>query len=332
MWKLSEGSAHITDWSNAGVTGLVDFGANGWDENVLAKLAVPPAVLPTIVDSTGQLAVASLLEGSPPICGIAGDQQASLIGQGCVAPGPAKITFGTGGMLDTVLGPNHPGFETRGGGGTFPIVAWSRGGTMTWGLEAIMLSAGTNVEWLRDDLGIIESSAASHEVAQQCDTTDGVVYVPALLGLGTPKWDYGARGTLLGVTRGTGRPQITRAVLEGIAQRGADLVDAAETDSGSKIGILRVDGGMSRNPTFIQALADATQRPVEVSPVVEATTLGAAFLAGLAVGTWAGLDDIAATWDPHAAVEPGEPLDREKWASAIERSTAWFPELSGLDF
>jgi glycerol kinase len=332
VWKLSEGAAHVTDWSNAGVTGLVDFGANGWDDKVLAKLAIPPSVMPTVVDSTGHLAVATLLEGAPPICGIAGDQQASLIGQGCVAPGPAKITFGTGGMLDTVIGPKQPGFETRGGGGTFPIVAWSSDGARTWGLEAIMLSAGTNVEWLRDDLGIIESSEASHEVAQQCETTDGVVYVPALLGLGTPKWDYGARGTLLGVTRGTGRPQITRAVLEGVAQRGADLVDAAETDSGSTIDILRVDGGMSRNPTFIQALADATQRPVEVSPVVEATTLGAAFLAGLAVGTWGGLDDIAATWDPHAAVEPGEPLDRDKWANAVERATAWFPELSGLDF
>ena len=137
---------------------------------------------------------------------------------------------------------------------------------------------------------------------------------PALLGLGTPQWDYGARGTLLGLTRGAGRPQVVRAVLEGVAQRGADLVEAAEADAGLTIETLRIDGGMSRNPTFVQALADATQRPVEVSPVVEATTLGAAFLAGLALGIWSGLDDIAATWAPAAVVEPGAPLDRDRWA------------------
>jgi glycerol kinase len=289
-------------------------------------------MLPTIVDSTAELGPATALPGAPPIAGILGDQQASMLGQGVVAPGPAKITFGTGGMLDVVIGPDRPGFHTRGSGGTFPIVAWGRDGQATWGLEAIMLSAGTNVEWLRDDLRIIDDSAQSHDVASQCKTTDGVVYVPALLGLGTPRWDYGARGTLLGLTRGAGRPQIVRAVLEGVAQRGADLVDAVETDGVAPIAALRIDGGMSRNPTFVQALADATQRPVEVSPVLEATTLGAAFAAGLALGTWSGLDDIAATWAPTASVDPGEPLDRARWADAVDRAAAWFPELSGLDF
>src|SRR3954453_12419781 len=138
-----------------------------------------------------------------------------------------------------------------------------------------MLSAGTNVEWLRDDLGILPSSEASHDVAQQCDDTGGVTYVPALLGRVSPRWDYGARGTLLGLTRGSGRPQIVRAVLEGVAERGADLVDAAEADTGLSIPSLRMDGGMSENPTFVQALANACQRTVEVSPVTEATTLGA---------------------------------------------------------
>jgi glycerol kinase len=201
-----------------------------------------------------------------------------------------------------------------------------------WALEAIMLSAGANVEWLRDDLGLIETSAASHDVAQQCDTTDGVLYVPALMGLGTPYWDYGARGTLLGITRGTERPHVVRAVLEGVAQRGADLVEAAEADAGHRIDHLRVDGGMSRNPTFVQALADASQRSVEVSPVVEATTLGAAFLAGLATGVWGGWDDLAATWSPTAAVEPGPPLDRDRWRQAIERAKEWYPDLSGINF
>jgi glycerol kinase len=211
-------------------------------------------------------------------------------------------------------------------------VALRRGGELTWGLEAIMLSAGTNVEWLRDDLGLIESSDQSHDVASACESSDGVMYVPALLGLGTPKWDYGARGTLLGLTRGAGRPQVVRAVLEGVAHRGADLVEAAELDGHLQVDALRIDGGMSRNPTFVAALAAACQRVVEISPVVEATTLGAAFAAGLELGTWSSLDDIAATWAPTARVEPGPPLDREKWADAVHRAEAWFPELSGLDF
>ena len=331
-WTLSEGRLHVTDATNAGVTGLVDRGGTRWDEQVLATLGIPAGLLPTIVDSSGTVGEATALDGSPPICGIAGDQQASLVGQGVVAPGPAKITFGTGGMLDLVVGDERPDFTTRGEGGTFPIVAWQRDGRTRWGLEAIMLSAGTNVEWLRDDLGLLPTVEASHEVAAACETTDGVVYVPALLGLGTPRWDYGARGTLLGITRGTGRAQVVRAVLEGVAHRGADLVAAAETDAATDIPVLRVDGGMSRNPTFVQALADATQRPVEVSPVVEATTLGAGLLAGLALGTWGSWDDLAATWSPTAAVEPGAPLDRERWARAVDRAAEWEPDLSAVQF
>ena len=195
-----------------------------------------------------------------------------------------------------------------------------------------MLAAGTNVQWLRDELGLIASSDESDAVAQLCTDSGGVVYVPALLGLGTPAWDYGARGALFGLTRGTGRPEIVRAVLEGIAQRGADLVDAAETDGAPRIAAIRIDGGMSRNPTFVQALADATQRPVEVSPVVEATTLGAAFLAGLATGSWAGWGDIAAAWKPAKMIEPVGTTDRARWADAVSRAGAWFPELSGIKF
>jgi glycerol kinase len=331
-WHLTEGRTHVTDLSNAAVTGLVHLDGRGWHPGVLEALRIPPAMLPDLIDSTGVVAEATALHGAPPIAGIAGDQQASMIGQGCVAPGPAKITFGTGAMLDLVVGTERPSFDTRGGQGTFPIVAWQQEGRPMWGLEAIMLSAGTNVEWLRDDLGLIADAADSHTVAARCTATDGVVYVPALLGLGTPQWDYGARGTLLGLTRGAGRPQIVRAVLEGVAHRGADLVEATERDAGTTIPTVRIDGGMSRNPTFVQALADAAQRPVEVSPVVEATTLGAAFLAGLAIGTWSGWDDIAATWAPTTAVDPARPLDREQWRNAVERARGWFDELSALDF
>jgi glycerol kinase len=331
-WTLSGGRVHVTDLTNAALTGLVDHEARGWDPAVLDTLRIPASTLPTIVSSTGAVAEAAALDGAPPICGLAGDQQASLVGQGCVSVGPAKLTFGTGAMIDLVTGPARPVEAARSEAGTFPIVAWKRDDEVVWGLEGIALSAGTNVEWLRDDMGLIESAAASHEVAQGCESTDGVVYVPALLGLGTPHWDFGARGTLLGVTRGTGRAHVVRAVLEGVAHRGADLVDAAEADTGRHIDVLRADGGMTTNPTFLQALADAVGRPVEVSPVVEATALGAAFLAGLATGTWAGWDDIAATWAPREVVEPGAPLDRDRWARAVERSREWYPELSGIDF
>jgi glycerol kinase len=331
-WKLSGGTIHVTDQTNAGVTGLLHADGSDWSDDVLAALNIPRSVLPTIVDSSGIVGEASLVPGRPPIAGIAGDQQASLVGQRCFEPGQAKITFGTGGMLDMNVGAERPAFATRGPGGSFPIAAWRRAGRTTWGIEAVMLAAGTNVEWLRDDLGIIDSARESDAVAGQCTTTDGVMYVPALLGLGAPYWDYGARGTLLGVTRGTGRAEIVRAVLEGIAQRGADLVEAAETDSGRAIPALRVDGGMSANATFVQALADATQRPIEVSPVREATTLGAAFLAGLAIGTWSGEDHVASTWAPAAVVEPGRPVDRDRWREACERAKAWLPDLSALDF
>jgi glycerol kinase len=331
-WTLSGGSAHVTDLSNAAVTGLVHGDGSGWSEQALEILRVPPRMLPAIVDSTGVVGEASALPGAPPIAGIAGDQQASLIGQACVRPGLAKITFGTGGMLDLCVGPDRPDFATRGPGGTFPIVAWRQAGQAVWGLEGIMLSAGTAVEWLRDDLGLIATAEESHDLAATVPDAGGVVFVPALLGLGTPDWDYGARGTLLGLTRGSSRAHVVRAVLEGVAHRGADLVAAAEEDGGAEIASLRVDGGMSRNATFVQALADASQRPVEVSPVTEATTLGAAFLAGLAVGTWAGWDDIAATWSPAVAVAPGQPLDRERWQEARRRARGWEPDLSALDF
>jgi len=332
-WTLSGGDLHVTDLSNAGVTGLLraDDGS-GWDEGVLAALRIPPSVMPTIVDSSGIVGHARALAGAPPIAGMAGDQQASLIGQGCTRPGLAKMTFGTGGMLDLCLGPDRPAFEQRGPHGTFPIVAWRRHGRIAWGLEAFMLTAGQAVEWLRDDLGIIADAAGSEAVASACEDTGDVWFVPALLGMATPAWDFGARGTLLGLTAGTGRAEVVRAVLEGIAHRGADLLDAAEADGATTIGTLRVDGGMSANGLFVQELADACQRPVEISPVLEATTLGAAFLAGMAVGIWTDEDEVAATWAPRATVEPAGRPDRARWREACDRARGWVPELSALDF
>jgi glycerol kinase len=331
-WTLSGGTLHVTDLSNAGVTGLMRTDGTGWDHAVLDTLRIPPAVMPQIVDSSAVIGDAGALPGRPPVAGVAGDQQASLIGQGCTRAGMAKMTFGTGGMLDLCLGPERPPFEQRGPHGTFPIVGWRRQGRVTWGIEAFMLTAGQAVEWLRDDLGVIDDAGASEVVASACESTGGVWFVPALLGMATPAWDFGARGTLLGLTGGTGRAEVVRAVLEGVAHRGADLLEAAEADGGCRIPTLRVDGGMSANGVFVQALADACQRPVEISPVVEATTLGAAFLAGMAVGIWADEDEVAATWSPRSTVEPARTTDRRRWQEACERARGWIPELSALDF
>ena len=331
-WTLSRGRLHVSDRSNLAVTGLLDGNAADWDEEVLEALRIPHGVLPCPVDSLGVLGEASALPGAPLIAGLAGDQQASLVGQGCVRPGLAKATFGTGAMLDLCVGDKRPAFPRRGPGGTFPIVAWSQGGSITWGIEAIMMSAGSCVEWLRDDLRIVSSAAESDGLAASCVDSGGVWFVPALLGLGTPLWDYGARGTLLGLTRGSGRAEVARAVLEGIAHRGADLLEAAETDSGLSIGSLRVDGGMSANRTFIQALANAIGRPVETSAVTEATTLGAAYLAGVGVGTWANLEEAAAELQPRAVIEPARRVDRQRWLEARDRALRTVPELSDLDF
>jgi glycerol kinase len=336
-WTLSGGALHVTDATNAAVTGLLRSDGSDWDDTMLDALRIPRSVLPVIVDSSGPVGEASALSGAPVICGIAGDQQASLVGQGCTRAGLAKATFGTGGMLDLCVGDVRPGFTRRGGAGTFPIVAWQRAGHKTWGVEAVMLSAGMCVEWLRDDLGIIDDSADSHRVAAACDDTGDVWFVPALLGLGTPVWDFGARGTYVGITRGTGRPEMVRAVLEGVAHRGADLLESAEADTAMTIETLRIDGGMSANPTFVAALADAVGRPVEISPVTEATTLGAAYLAGIALGVWADEADVASAWSPAAVVEPRatevkRASSRARWLDARGRAMATVPELSALEF
>jgi glycerol kinase len=342
-WTLSGGAAagsaalHVTDATNAAVTALVD-GAIAWDEPLLQKLHIPLPMMPTVVDSAGAVGSATALPGAPPICGIAGDQQASLVGQGCTLPGLAKATFGTGGMLDQCVGPGDPPPAMgRGGAGTFPIVAFRVGGEPTWGTEAVMLSAGTSIEWLRDDLAIIATSKESETVAAQCATSGDVWFVPALLGLGTPVWDFGARGTLVGLTRGSGRPEIVRAVLEGVAHRGADLVEASQSDSGFPIAALRIDGGMTDNDVFVHALADAIGRPVEIAPVQEATTLGAGLLAGLAVGTYATTAELARTFTPRRTVEPQSDdavrvASRDRWLAARLKSEGTIPELSGISF
>ncbi len=335
------GGLHVIDATNAAVTGLVRAGDTGtwdqWDDAVLDALRIPAEMLPHVVDTCGVVGEAAALRGAPPLCALIGDQQASLVGQGCTLPGRAKATFGTGGMLDLCTGVTPPERAGRANAGTFPIVAWRRQGTLTWGVEAIMLTAGACVDWLREDLGIVSSAQETEALAASCEHTDGVWFVPALMGMGTPVWDFGARGTLVGVTRGTGRPQLVRAVLEGVAHRGADLLAAAEADGGRRVETLRVDGGMSANAVFVQALADACLRPVELSRELEATTLGAGLLAGVALGVRAGTDEIADVYRPKAVVQPRLTASvhqgvRERWLDARGRAARTIPELSGIDF
>ena len=342
IWQLTGGRAHVTDQSNAAITGLLPTEAVlagtapiAWDLARLERFRVAETCLPTIVPSSGTVAEASALPGAPPICGIAGDQQASLMGQGCVRPGDAKATFGTGAFLDVNIGDAPPRFGNggkRGEAGSFPIIAWERDGATTWGVEGIMLSAGDAVTWLVDGLGLLSSPAESADVAGRGTGTGDVFYVPAPLGLGTPNWDFGARSLLIGMSSETGRPEVVRAVLQGIAHRGADMLEAAESDSGHTVSRLRADGGMSANPVFVQELADACRRPVEISAELEATSLGAAFLAGLSVGTWSSLEDVGAVAQPRLIVEPAGPDRRERWKEALSRSLRWIPELSALDF
>lgn len=331
-WHLTGGRRHVTDATNALVTGLYDVAGGRWDEALLERLGIPGGALPEVVDTTGHID-ATDLEGAPPLTALVGDQQASLIGQGCIAPGLAKITFGTGGMLDVCLGDLPGPAPTE---GTFPVIAWRDADRTVWGREAVMLSAGTAVEWLRDGLQLIESAEQSETVAASVPDAGGVTFVPSLSGTGTPDWDHGARGLLLGATRGTTRAHVVRAVLEGVAQRGADLVDATEADTAQAIGALRVDGGMSRNGVFVQALADATGHTIEVSSQREATALGAGFLAGTAVGTWTSLADAVASRVAGTSVEPA--IDRERrhaaraqFIEARRRAGGWIPELSSLD-
>jgi glycerol kinase len=342
VWALSEGRSHVTDPSNAGISGLLPTEGIlagtadvAWDSARLERLRVPGTAMPALVASSGIVAEATALPGAPPICGIAGDQQASLMGQGCVRPGDAKVTFGTGAFLDVNVGNAPPPFGASGKSGEsgcLPIIAWCRGGTVTWGVEALMLAAGTAVSWLVEDVGLLSSVAESAEVAGRCADTGDVYYVPAAIGLATPQWDFGARSLFIGMTAGTGRPELVRAVLRGVAQRGADLLDAAEADSGHVVPRLRADGGMTANPVFVQELANACQRPVEVSAELEATSLGAGFLAGLATGLWSTETEIADLVTPRLIVDPDGDSHRARWKEAVVRAERWIPELSELKF
>ena len=331
IWNLTGGVEHLTDATNAAITGLTFEDRVAWDPGIAERLGIPAESLPRITDSSGALAEATALPGAPVIAGLAGDQQAALVGAGCIRPGDVKITFGTGGTLDVCLGPGDPPSAPRGPSGTFPIVAWQQDGLVTWGIEAMMLSAGSCVAWLCD-LGLLERPSDSHTVASTCTDSAGVTFVPALMGLGTPRWDFGARSTFCNLTTAVGTAHLVRAVLEGVAHRGTDMIEAARADSGPALADPVVDGGMSANGTFVQALADASGRPIRVAPETECTALGAGYLAGLAIGCWDGWDRVAALRAPRAIVEPRARLDRETWREATQAASHWHPDLSAVAF
>jgi len=278
---------------------------------------------------------ASALAGNPRLCALVGDQSASLFGQGGVHAGATKITFGTGAMLDAI-DDRAPSTMRRFASGCFPIVARSLAGEVTWGVEGIVLSAGTCIDWLRDDMGLISDPAETETLARSVPSTDGVSFVPALLGLGTPFWDFGARGGFFGLTRGSTRAQLVRAVLEGIAHRGADLVVAASEQMERPINELRVDGGMSTNGFLVQFLADLTGAVVHVSAEREATTRGAGLMALVAAGGIT-LDDVAHSFVPSRSVEPLMSADergglRQRWSDVVSRAAGTIPELSAVTF
>lgn len=342
VWNLTQGACHVTDHTNAGVTGLMLPDGSGWDAAALEYLEIPPEVLPRIVPSAGAAGEAAALSENLPIAALLGDQQSSLAGLGCFAEGTGKATFGTGATVDICLGNRRADFERRGEQGTFPIVCRTQAADeqtssgnsieITWGVEALDLSAGTNVAWLGEKWGLFETPEDSEDLAAACDGTDGVVFVPALEGLGAPQWDFGARGTFLGLTRGTEASHMTRAVLEGVAYRGAELLRAAETDGSTRLASLRIDGGMSRNKVFAQALADAAQRPIEISPDPEGTSLGAAYLAGHAIGIWSSLEEASRLWHPAEILEPTAPPAWDRWQEAVAQSRTWEESLSAISF
>ncbi len=335
VWHLTEGVAHLTDRSNAGVNGLVTVGVDDWDQHAIEVLGLDRAMMPTIVDTMGSHGSATALPGSPPITALVGDQPSSLFGQCCITKG-VKITFGSGAMLNMVRGASAPSVMTRFASGCFPIVARSQGGDIVWGIEAIVLSAGSCIEWLRDDLGFIEAPRDSETLAQSVPSSDGVWFVPALSGLGTPQWDFGARAGFFGLTRGSGKAHMVRAVLEGIAHRGADLVNAAQRETGATIDELRVDGGMTENKFLVQCLSDFTGLRVTVSPEREATTRGAGLMALVSAG-YLSLDEVEQMWSPTEVFAPQLDHDerqqiRSQWDDVVRRVEKTIPELSSIVF
>ena len=326
IWKLSGGKAHVTDYSNASRTMLFNINTLQWDEEILHLLDIPASMLPKAVPSSGIYGHTSAqFFGAPiPIAGAAGDQQAALFGQACFDPGDSKCTYGTGAFLLMNTG-ETPIFSRN---GLVTTIAWGLNGKVNYALEGSIFVAGAAIQWLRDQLRFIESAVDSEYMAQKVSDTNGCYVVPAFTGLGAPHWDAYARGSILGLTRGVNKYHIIRATLDSIVYQTNDVLSAMASDSGISLSALKVDGGASANNYLMQTQADISDAPVLRPACVETTAMGAAYLAGLAVGYWAGTEEIRKNWCVDRRFAPNIPDSlREKrirgWKKAVECSLGW---------
>jgi glycerol kinase len=326
IWRLTGGRCHVTDVSNASRTLLFNIHTLEWDDELLKILDVPREMLPEVRASSELYdETDAAIFGSPvPVAGIAGDQQAALFGQACFAPGDAKNTYGTGCFMllntGTTPVPSHKGLLTT--------VAWKIGGETTYALEGSVFVAGAAVQWIRDGLKAIDSSAAVETLMNQVDDTDGVYLVPAFVGLGAPYWDPRARGVIVGLTRNSSIAHVARAAVDAMAYQTRDVLEIMQDEAGLALTSLKVDGGAAANAMLLQFQADLLGVPVRRPVVRETTALGAAYLAGLAVGYWDGLDDVRRNWALDREFAPQRPKENSErlysgWRRAVERSLAW---------
>jgi glycerol kinase len=324
VWNLTGGAVHITDYSNAGRTLVYNIHEMKWDNELLEVLGIPAQILPEVKASSVIYAETNfkVFGAEVPIAGIAGDQQAALFGQTCFQPGMAKNTYGTGSFLllntgETAVQSSH---------GMLTTIAWGLNDRpVEYALEGSVFITGAAVQWLRDGLGIIDAAAETEAMAMSLPSNEGVYFVPALSGLGAPHWDAHARGTIVGITRGTGRAHLARAALESICYQSLDVIRAMERDSGIKLKEIRVDGGAVGNKFLMQFQADILGVPIVVPAVTETTSMGAAYLAGLAVGFWSGQDELSAHWKQQCRYEPQmSEADRnrlhEQWLHAVAKA------------
>lgn len=329
IWKLTGGRAHVTDYSNASRTMLFNINTLDWDEEILAELNIPRSMLPKPMPSSGLLGTTdpSLLGGEIPITGAAGDQQAALFGQTCFQPGEAKNTYGTGCFLLMNTG-EKPVFSQN---GLVTTIAWGLGEKVTYALEGSIFVAGAAIQWLRDEMKLIANAAESESVAQEVADTNGCYVVPAFTGLGAPYWDQYARGAIVGLTRGCNRAHIVRATLDSLTYQTYDVLNAMRADSGIALASLKVDGGASANNYLMQTQADIIGAPVLRPTCVESTAMGAAYLAGLAVGFWRDQAEIRKIWAVDRTFEPqldarSRDVRLHGWHRAVQRAFDWAKE------
>ncbi len=329
IWNLTGGRLHITDVSNASRTLLFNIHKTDWDDDILARFKIPRSLLPEVRPSSEVYGETNLLGTSVPIAGIAGDQQAASFGQVCYTPGLAKNTYGTGCFVLLNTGEAPVASET----GLLTTVAWKLGADqpLVYALEGSIFIAGAAVQWLRDELGIISTAAEIEELARQVPDTGGVYLVPAFAGLGAPHWDPYARGTIVGLTRGSNRYHLARATLEAIALQSLDILTAMNQDAGLELEALRVDGGASANDLLLQIQADLLGVPVQRPQVTETTALGAAYLAGLATGVWESTDVLVNKWAIDRVFEPAISDEQRQeivagWRKAIKHAGDWAEE------